>query len=269
VHAVRTTVSTNACYGFTGSSASKLLLVELAEATIQYGARLLQQAAVWTTERFHGPDPFAAYSAKEKPQSVQFFGTAAAGSVAAASSTHSSAPHSVEVVYGDTDSLFIKMPGKSVAEAMELAHSISRSITDSLPHPVSFAFEKVYHPFLLQQNKKYAGRKFVSAADAGELEVKGMEMVRRDIVPLVRKLQEEVLHLLLMQRDQPAAMAYTKSAITQLLADQYPMSDLVITKALWRGTEAAQYGTKLAHVRLYAHDGVCAGHCSSHSSLQA
>ena len=45
-------ISANAAYGFTGSSASKLLMVELAEATINYGSTLLQQSAAWVEERF-------------------------------------------------------------------------------------------------------------------------------------------------------------------------------------------------------------------------
>jgi DNA polymerase elongation subunit (family B) len=107
-------ISANATYGFTGSSASKLLLVELAEATINYGSRLLQQAAQWVEERFG-----------EKEHT--------------------------KVIYGDTDSLMIKMEGKTVVEAMELAQRVSESVTASLPKPITFAYEKIYQPFLLQQ----------------------------------------------------------------------------------------------------------------------
>ena len=52
----------------------------------------------------------------------------------------------------------IKMSGKTVAEAIALAKQVSASITASLPKPITFAYEKVYQPFLLQQNKKYAGQ---------------------------------------------------------------------------------------------------------------
>jgi DNA polymerase elongation subunit (family B) len=112
-----------ATYGFTGSSASKLLAVELAEATINYGSRLLQQAAAWVEERF-------------------------------------GAKHGAKVIYGDTDSLMIELPGHTVASAMAAAHEISASVTSSLPKPITFAYEKIYYPFLLQQNKKYAGVKY-------------------------------------------------------------------------------------------------------------
>ena len=206
-------ISANATYGFTGSSASKLLLVELAESTINYGAKLLQQSATWVEERF------AAQGAK--------------------------------VIYGDTDSLMIKMQGHTVKSAMDLAHAISKSVTASLPPPITFAYEKIYQPFLLQQNKKYAGLKYTTdPTKADELDVKGMESVRRDIIPLVRSLMDQLLELILRQRDQAAAVRLTKECIARLLANEYPLYDLIITKALWRGTDSTQYGMKLAHIEL-------------------
>jgi len=224
-------ISANATYGFTGSSASKLLLVELAEATINYGSRLLQQAAAWVDERF---------------------GKGAKGKSDGEGADAEDRVSCCEVIYGDTDSLMIKMHGLSVSEAIALAQRISRSVTDSLPSPITFGYEKVYQPFLLQQNKKYSARKFILDDNpaTATLDVKGMESVRRDIIPVVRLLMEEVLRLLLMDGDMPAAIARTKDAIRMLLSDGYTLADLRISKALWRGTDSEQYGTRVAHVEL-------------------
>ena len=45
-------IAANASYGFCGSNASRLMLVELAESTITYGAELLLQNAVWVQQHY-------------------------------------------------------------------------------------------------------------------------------------------------------------------------------------------------------------------------
>jgi DNA polymerase elongation subunit (family B) len=45
-------IAANAAYGFTGSNASRLAMVELAESTITYGAELLLQNAVWVQQQY-------------------------------------------------------------------------------------------------------------------------------------------------------------------------------------------------------------------------
>ena len=49
----------------------------------------------------------------------------------------------VRVVYGDTDSLFIHMKGRSIKSAHELGLEIAREITKRHPYPIELKFEKV------------------------------------------------------------------------------------------------------------------------------
>ncbi len=88
------------------------------------------------------------------------------------------------------------------------------------------------------------------AATAGALEIKGMESVRRDIIPCVQNLLSQVLHELLVARSVPGAVQRTKTLISDLLSGKLDLSQLTVTKALWRGTGAEQYSTKLAHIQL-------------------
>ena len=55
-----------------------------------------------------------------------------------------------EVVYGDTDSIFIKLPGRSVKEAFAFGEEFCDSVTKSNPPPVQLKLEKVYDGTLLQ-----------------------------------------------------------------------------------------------------------------------
>lgn len=54
------------------------------------------------------------------------------------------------VVYGDTDSLFILLHGKSRNEAFKIGNEIADAVTAANPTPVKLKFEKVLHPCILQ-----------------------------------------------------------------------------------------------------------------------
>ena len=48
-----------------------------------------------------------------------------------------------QVVYGDTDSLFIVLPGRSKDEAFVIGQEIADAVTDMFPKPMKLRFEKV------------------------------------------------------------------------------------------------------------------------------
>lgn len=54
------------------------------------------------------------------------------------------------VVYGDTDSVFILLPGRTKQEAFAVGAEIAEAVTQTNPPPVKLKFEKVYHPCILQ-----------------------------------------------------------------------------------------------------------------------
>ena len=47
------------------------------------------------------------------------------------------------VVYGDTDSLFVHLPGRSRAEAFQIGAEMAIGINASNPNPVTLKMEKV------------------------------------------------------------------------------------------------------------------------------
>jgi len=48
-----------------------------------------------------------------------------------------------QVVYGDTDSVFVKFPGATVAEAIDLGRQLSDTVSAEFARPIRLAFEKV------------------------------------------------------------------------------------------------------------------------------
>ena len=98
------------------------------------------------------------------------------------------------VVYGDTDSVFVALPGSSRERAFRVGQEIAKVITENNPKPLKLKFEKVYHPCVLLTKKRYVGFKYESIdQEEPEFDAKGIETVRRDGCPAVAKMMENSL----------------------------------------------------------------------------
>ena len=97
-------------------------------------------------------------------------------------------------MYGDTDSLFIYLQGKTKEQAFRIGYDIADTITAMNPAPVKLKFEKVYLPCVLMAKKRYVGFKY-EAPDETEpgFDAKGIETVRRDGIPAQQKMTETCL----------------------------------------------------------------------------
>lgn len=49
----------------------------------------------------------------------------------------------IQVIYGDTDSMFVLVPGGTRAEAFEIGQQIADAVTADNPSPVALKLEKV------------------------------------------------------------------------------------------------------------------------------
>jgi len=58
-----------------------------------------------------------------------------------------------KVVYGDTDSLFVVVPGATKKEAFRVGNEIAQKVTESNPWPVKLQFEKVR--FISKKKKNF------------------------------------------------------------------------------------------------------------------
>lgn len=63
---------------------------------------------------------------------------------------HSNKAWKARVVYGDTDSLFVHLPGRTKDQAFVIGSEIAEQVTQMYPKPVKLKFEKVYLPCILQ-----------------------------------------------------------------------------------------------------------------------
>ncbi|XP_073844954.1 DNA polymerase zeta catalytic subunit [Musca autumnalis] len=137
----------------------------------------------------------------------------------------------VKVVYGDTDSLFVLVPGRNREEAFRIGEEIADVVTKQNPHPVKLKLEKVYQPCILQTKKRYVGYMYETPDQEEPVyEAKGIETVRRDGCPMVAKMLEKVLRILFETADVSQVKQYVCRQFTKLLSGRANLQDLIFAK---------------------------------------
>ncbi len=145
-----------------------------------------------------------------------------------------------EVIYGDTDSIFIKFPGKTKDEIMMKARGFAEHI--STKFHLDLDIENFYSVlFFTEAKKRYAG-----LTSEGEVIVKGLEVKRGDWCELAKRIQSEVIDIILRDRDPAKAASLVRDTVKKIREGKIPFEDFVIYKTLTK--DVAHYDSRLAHV---------------------
>ena len=111
--------SQNVTYGYTSATYSgRMPCIEVADSIVQTGRETLEKVG-----RRHN------YSTVTDTQAQELI--------------HSRPEWAAQVVYGDTDSLFVALPGRSKDAAFKIGNEIADAVTAINPKPVKLKFEKV------------------------------------------------------------------------------------------------------------------------------
>merc|ERR1719162_1267852 len=120
------------------------------------------------------------------------------------------------VIYGDTDSVMLSFGDTSREDAVRRGKEAAEKATERFVAPIRLEFEKVFQPYLLLNKKRYAGLKWEGDKSL-DLDMKGIETVRRDWCALVRQVCERSLELLLRpDRSLEAASEYVRGVVAEL-----------------------------------------------------
>ncbi|KAH9385583.1 DNA polymerase delta subunit 1 [Nematocida major] len=152
------------------------------------------------------------------------------------------------VAYGDTDSVMVTRDNWTLQEAFLTGDRISEFITQKLPDPLTLEFEKVYHPFVLINKKRYAGCAKFAPNDPGKIDTKGIETVRRDNCLLIRDLMKECMDRVFLRGDIEGTKKFLQERVADLLGNKIGISQLIISKSITKKEE--DYSVSLAHVSL-------------------
>lgn len=176
------------------------------------------------------------------------------------------------VVYGDTDSVMILWGVQTLEEAFALGEKAAGEVTQYLRtiltseqteidiknardvskmvSIVKLEHEKEYWPYLLLKKKNYAGRKWTPKSInplvlKDEIDMKGIQAVRRDTVPFIADLSKNILDCLLIEKSADKALELVKTSLKEVSLSQIPLEKYIISKSI-----ASSYanGQNIPHV---------------------
>jgi DNA polymerase elongation subunit (family B) len=139
-----------------------------------------------------------------------------------------------EVVYGDTDSIFIKFPTKDLATSIDLGIKAGKRITEQCRRPYKIAYEKTFYPFILFCRKRYVGMKYEEDPNPKKAKRMSMGIVlkRRDNAPIVKDVFGGALDLLLSGHTVKEAQGFVKNILLDVLNNRIPIEKFILSKAL-------------------------------------
>jgi DNA polymerase elongation subunit (family B) len=205
-------LTANSLYGQLGSGVFKVRLQHLAASVTAYGRKQIMFAKA-AIEHFYGP------AAKDPRCSAQ-------------------------VVYGDTDSLFVeinprnpetgeRLEGREAIQAtIDITTEAGHLITQALKRPHDFEFDKAFYPFVIFSKKRYVGNMYEENADEYVQKSMGIATNRRDYASIVKTIFGGAIKILLTNRDVPAAAAFVKKWVADLMDNKVSLNQLLLTKSL-------------------------------------
>lgn len=149
-----------------------------------------------------------------------------------------------EVLYGDTDSLFLKLKNKKKVDVQAFLKKFNKE----LPEEMELELEGFYPRgiFVTKKEGGAAKKRYALINEDGGLEIKGLEFVRRDWSALAKRTQEKVIRAVL-QGEVEKAVKLAKKTIEDLRSGKVPLDDLVIRTSMTRRID--KYENKGPHVR--------------------
>ena len=198
-------ISMNSVYGFTGVTYGMLPCVAIASSVTKQGRKMIDITKEYCETNFPGS----------------------------------------KVRYGDTDSVMVEfnVEGRKGKEAIEyswkLGERAARECTKLFKAPNDLELEKIYCPFFLYSKKRY-GAKMWTEHDGEiimeKIDVKGLQLVRRDLCPYARRVCKEVLDMILDSEDPTAAKKLAKQRASGIIGwtGGYDRIDIVeISRIVW------------------------------------
>ena len=220
-------ISMNSIYGFTGASKGMLPCVAIASTVTMRGRQMIEETKNYVEEHFPG----------------------------------------AKVRYGDTDSVMVEfdVQGRKGQDAIdyswEQGELASEQCSKLFKAPNDLELEKVYCPYFLYSKKRYAAKMYEGKSNKDgtpvlkedgtrlvafkKIDVKGLQVVRRDTCMYVRGVLKHLLDLVLNSEDPRPAIEYARDSAKRLLKGKVDPKELTMSKQL-----GADYKTRVPHVEV-------------------
>ena len=195
-------ISMNSVYGFTGAGKGILPCVPIASTTTCRGREMIEETKTYVEKNFPGS----------------------------------------KVRYGDTDSVMVEFDvgdrkgEEAVKYSWEIGERAAEECSALFKKPNNLELEKVYWPYFLYSKKRYAAKLWTKGRDGNMnmdyIDIKGLQVVRRDNTPHVREVCKELLDVVLTSSDTGPPKELAKERAVELLSGDVPNEKLVLSQSL-------------------------------------
>jgi DNA polymerase delta subunit 1 len=195
-------VSMNSVYGFTGAGKGILPCVPIASTTTCRGRGMIEETKTYVEANFPGS----------------------------------------KVRYGDTDSVMVEFDvgDRKGVEAIEYSWEIGERAAEEcsalFKKPNNLELEKVYWPYFLYSKKRYAAKLWTKGKDdqmhMDYVDVKGLQLVRRDNTPHMREVCKELLDVVLTSGDPGPPRDLAIKRANELLGGEISNDKLILSQSL-------------------------------------
>ena len=195
-------VSMNSVYGFTGAGKGILPCVPIASTTTCKGRSMIEDTKNYVEKHFPG----------------------------------------AKVRYGDTDSVMVEFDvgERKGVEAIEYSWELGERAADEcsalFKKPNNLELEKVYWPYFLYSKKRYAAKLWTKGKDEkmnmDYIDIKGLQVVRRDNTPHVREVCKELLDVVLDAPDVGPPKELARKRAMELLNGEVSNDKLILSQSL-------------------------------------
>ncbi|KAG8930695.1 DNA-directed DNA polymerase alpha catalytic subunit pol1 [Tulasnella sp. 418] len=159
---------------------------------------------------------------------------------------------SLDVVYGDTDSVFVNSNADNFPDALKMANMFKKQVNNRYKL-LEIDLDGVFQRVLLLQKKKYAAVK-VKGPNETTIEVKGLDMKRREYSALSKNVSKKVLDFILSGQPTEEVVEeiheYLRSVGTSVRDGKVTLEDLTIFKRLGKDPEAYPDAKSQPHVQV-------------------
>ena len=151
-----------------------------------------------------------------------------------------------EVVYGDTDSLFMKLnlayedgsypetDEEQIARSIEIGKRLQQQMKDEkvFKKPHDLEYEKVFKPLILASKKRYIGIKYEEDPKKGKKTSMGVVTKRRDNAPILKHTFNGVVDILTQEGDIGKAVRFVQEVCREMIDGKFDLNMFVISKTL-------------------------------------
>ena len=166
---------------------------------------------------------------------------------------------SLQVIYGDTDSVMINANVDSVADAFKVGNEFKKAVNDQY-RLLEIDIDNVFRRILLQAKKKYAAINLVEKDGkfVEQMEVKGLDMKRREYCALSKEISKHLLNEILSGDEAEVAIAriheYLRDIASKMREQAIPTAKYIIYTQLGKGPKEYPNADSMPQVQVALRD---------------